>query len=62
MNLKFTVLVFWSGAFVFCGWKFTFCNGLLGTVLMVHLSTFSPVLFVVVIPHNLVLSFNCYNE
>jgi hypothetical protein len=62
MNLKYIVLVFWSGAFVFCCWKFILCNGLLGTVLMVHLSIFSPALFVVVIPHILVLSLSCYNE
>jgi hypothetical protein len=62
MNFKYTTFVFWSGACVFCGWKFNFCNGLLGTVLMIHLSIFSPVLFVVVIPHILVHSLNCYNE
>jgi hypothetical protein len=62
MNLKYTVFVFWAAAFVFCGWKFNFCNGLLGTVLMIHLSTFSPVLFVVVIPHILTHSLNGYNE
>jgi hypothetical protein len=62
MNLKYTAFVFWSGAFVFCGWKFNFCIGLLGTVLMIHLSIFSPVLFVVVIPHILVHSLNCCNE
>jgi hypothetical protein len=31
-------------------------------VLMIHLSTFSPVLFVVVIPHILTHSLNGYNE
>jgi hypothetical protein len=31
-------------------------------VLMVHLPILSPVLFVVVIPHILVLSISCYNE
>jgi hypothetical protein len=62
MNLKYTVFVFWSGAFIFCGWKIIFCNGLLGTVLMIHLSIFSPVLFVVVIPHIQVLSLSCYNK
>jgi hypothetical protein len=62
MNLKFTVFVFWVGAFVFCGWRFNFCNGLLGTVLMIHLSFFSPVLHVVIIPHILILSLNGYNE
>jgi hypothetical protein len=62
MNLKYTVFVFWAGAFVFCGCKFNFCNGLLGTVLMIHLSIFSPVLFVVVIPHILIYSLNGYNE
>jgi hypothetical protein len=63
MNLKKTALVFWSGDFVFCGWKFIFCNGTIGILLMVHLFIFSPALILWWLsPTSWYFLLFCYNE